>query len=155
MIADILLPISYDWFLLASRVVLAGLLLVFLWRVVIVVARESMRIPGASGSFSLVLLGAADEPVRGFRLSRRRPVTIGRDSSNDIVLTDRSVSSHHAVIRQVGAEWVLSDLDSRNGTYVNGSLVRPESGVETGDIVQFGAVRLQLVSDETRIQPAS
>ncbi len=151
MIGDILLPISYDWFLLGTRVLLAGLLLLFLWRVVIVVSRESLRVPSAAFSFSLMLLDEAGQPLRGFRLSRRRPVTVGRDASNDVVLTDRSVSGHHAVLRMVGGEWIVADLDSRNGTFLNGEQVRPESGIGAGDVVQFGAVRLQLVSDETRL----
>lgn len=149
--ADILLPISYDWFLLASRILLTTLLLLFLWRVVVIVGRDSLRSPGVGSSFSLVLLDQSDQPMRGFRLSRRRPVTIGRDSANDIVLTDRSVSGNHAVLRLVGSEWVIADLQSRNGTYLNGELVSPESGIVPGDVVQFGAIRLQFVSDETRI----
>lgn len=150
-ISDILLPVSFDWFELGSRLLLTGLLLLFLWRVMISVRRDSLRMPGAGQSFSLVLLDDQNMPLRGFRLSRRRPVTIGRDATNDVVLADRSVSSHHAVLRRVESEWVLADLESRNGTYLNGEQVRPESGIRTGDVVQFGAIRLQLVSDESRM----
>ena len=42
MIADIALPIPYDWFLLGSRLVIAAILLVFLWRVMIVVGRDAL-----------------------------------------------------------------------------------------------------------------
>lgn len=151
MIGDLLLPISYDWFLLGTRVVMAGLLMLFLWRVVVVVSRESLRTPSSSVAFSLLLLDEAGQPLRGFRLSRRRPVTVGRDTSNDVVLADRSVSGYHAVVRSVQGEWIVADLDSRNGTFLNGEQVRLESSIATGDVVQFGAVRLQLVSDETRL----
>ena len=108
---DLSLPIPYDWFLLATRILLALILLGFLWRVIIVVARESLQSTFAAGQFALALLGEADRPVQGFRLSRRRPMTIGRDASNDIVLTDRSVSAHHAVVRFLQGEWVLGDLE--------------------------------------------
>lgn len=151
MIADIALPIPYDWFLLGSRLVIAAILLVFLWRVMIVVGRDALMVGAAGSQVSLALLDDADRPVRGFRLSRRKPMTIGRDASNDIVLTDRSVSGHHAVIRMMQGEWVLADLESRNGTYVNGAAIATETSISEQDVVQFGAVRLQLVSHESQI----
>ena len=151
MIADIALPIPYDWFLLATRVLIAAILLGFLWRVLIVVGREALLGSPAGGQLSLALLDEADQPVRGFRLSRRKPMTIGRDPSNDIVLADRSVSGHHAVIRYMNGEWVLADLDSRNGTYVNGAAIATETSILEHDVVQFGAVRLQMLTHESSI----
>jgi hypothetical protein len=147
---DIALPISYDWFLLGSRVLLASLIMLFLWRVVVIVSRESLRTAAPAGTWSLILLDELDRPLRGFRISRRRPVTVGRDAANDVVLTDRSVSGSHAILRFVGNQWIVADLESRNGTFLNGEQVIPESGIIPGDVVQFGAVRLQLVTDETR-----
>jgi pSer/pThr/pTyr-binding forkhead associated (FHA) protein len=78
-------------------------------------------------------------------------MTIGRDPSNDIVLADRSVSGNHAVIRYLGGEWVLADLDSRNGTYVNGAAIATETSISEHDVVQFGAVRLQMLTHESSI----
>lgn len=150
MIADIALPIPYHWFLLGTRVLIAAILLGFLWRVMIIVGRDAAVTSGGS-QLSLALLNDEDHPVRGFRLSRRKPMTIGRDASNDIVLTDRSVSGHHAVIRFIQGEWLLADLDSRNGTFVNGSAIASDTSISERDIVQFGAVRLQMVSSESPI----
>jgi pSer/pThr/pTyr-binding forkhead associated (FHA) protein len=147
---DLSLPIPYDWFLLATRILLALILLGFLWRVIIVVARESLQSTFAAGQFALALLGEGDRPVQGFRLSRRRPMTIGRDASNDIVLTDRSVSAHHAVVRFLQGEWVLGDLNSRNGTWINGQAVVAETSISQSDVVQFGAVRLRLLVQESQ-----
>ena len=55
MIADIALPVSYDWFLLGTRLLIAAILLVFLWRVMIVVGRDALtmgirRRPGFPGA---------------------------------------------------------------------------------------------------------
>jgi pSer/pThr/pTyr-binding forkhead associated (FHA) protein len=144
-------PIPYDRFLLARRVLIAAILLGFLWRVLIVVGREALLTAPAGGQLSLALLDEFDQPVRGFRLSRRKPMTIGRDPSNDIVLADRSVSGNHAVIRYLGGEWVLADLDSRNGTYVNGAAIATETSISEHDVVQFGAVRLQMLTHESSI----
>ena len=147
-VGDITLPISYDWFLLLSRLLFAGLFVAFLWRVMATISRESLAMAPASHA-ALNLLDDTGRVVGNFRLSRRRPTTVGRDPSNDIVLTDRSVSGHHAVIRRYDSEWVLADLESRNGTLVNGAVVSGEMGISGGDIVQFGAVRAQLAFDES------
>ena len=145
---DITLPISYEWFLLISRLLFAGLFVAFLWRVMATISRESLAMAPA-GHAALNLIDDSGRVVGSFRLSRRRPATVGRDPSNDIVLTDRSVSGHHAVIRRYEAEWVLADLESRNGTLVNGAPVSGEMGITAGDVVQFGAVRAQLAIDES------
>ena len=49
MIADIALPVSYDLFLLGTRIILAAILLGFLWRVMIIVGRDALTV-GATGS---------------------------------------------------------------------------------------------------------
>jgi hypothetical protein len=148
-IADVALPVPYDWLLLGSRLMIAAILLAFLWRVMIVVARDTFA-TSATAPLAVALLDEADRPVRAFRLSRRKPMTIGRDSSNDIVLTDRSVSGHHAVIRYIAGEWIIGDLDSRNGTFVNGSLIAREASIAEGDIVQFGGIRVRVVANESQ-----
>lgn len=147
-VGDITLPISYDWFLLLTRLTFAGLFVAFLWRVLVAISRESLAVAPA-GHASLNLLDESNRVVGSFRLSRRRPSTIGRDPTNDIVLADRSVSGHHAVIQRLDAEWVLTDLQSRNGTVVNGDLLSGDSSITAGDVVQFGAVRAQLALDES------
>ena len=51
-------------------------------------------------------------------------LTIGRDASNDVVLNDARVSRHHARLERIGTRYQLVDLDSSNGTFVNGERVR-------------------------------
>lgn len=147
-VGDITLPISYEWFLLLSRLLFAGLFIAFLWRVMATISRESLA-PAPTTSAALELLDETGRVIGSFRLARRRPTTIGRDPTNDIVLTDRSVSGHHAVIQRYDSDWVLADLGSRNGTFVNGAPLAGEAGVTAGDVVQFGAVRAQVALDES------
>lgn len=78
---------------------------------------------------------------------------IGRAEGNVIRLTDRNVSRKHAVIRRVpngnGAPgWIVRDLDSYNGTYVNGLRVAGEAKVAHGDVVQLGDYRLELADEQ-------
>lgn len=82
---------------------------------------------------------------------------IGRDEVNEIRLTERNISRKHAVLKQNGQGWVVQDLDSYNGTFVNGLRVAGEQHVGNGDILQLGDYRIEFV-DETKsvpLQPAS
>lgn len=65
-------------------------------------------------------------------------LTIGRSAGNGLVLaTDSEVSRQHALVEYAGGEWVLSDLNSRNGTYVNGVPVTRQA-LHRGDQIQIG-----------------
>jgi hypothetical protein len=82
-----------------------------------------------------------------FPLSRDT-CTLGRHKNNDIVITDPKVSSFHARIDRTEDGFVLVDLKSRNGSYVNGH--RIESALlQTGDEVRLGAARLAYKVDYT------
>ena len=63
---------------------------------------------------------------------------IGRDSSNTIQLHDSEVSRHHAEIRFHEGEFVISDLSSSNGTFVNGKRIERHK-LDSGDQVQAGS----------------
>ncbi|MDQ3855738.1 MAG: DUF3662 domain-containing protein [Chloroflexota bacterium] len=68
-------------------------------------------------------------------------VSLGRGVDNNIVLEDSRVSRHHAELYVRGSEWYLRDLDSTNGTYVNGYGIR-ERALESGDRISLGGVEL-------------
>ena len=66
-------------------------------------------------------------------------VTIGRSSENLIVIDDPSVSGRHAQLHQVGETYHLQDLDSTNGTRVNGEKITSVA-LKVGDRIRFGKV---------------
>jgi adenylate cyclase len=71
-----------------------------------------------------------------------RPVnSLGRHPNNSIQLLDKIVSKEHCVIEQRGSEFVLRDLGSLNGTYINGERVRGEGALKHGDEIALGATR--------------
>ena len=74
---------------------------------------------------------------------------LGRGESNAIRLTDRNISRTHAILKKTGAAWFLKDLQSYNGTFVNGVRVVGEQALGTGDLVQIGDYRLELIDDAT------
>lgn len=70
------------------------------------------------------------------------PVTIGRLPDCDIVLDDRNVSRRHAEVRRIPNGFVAVDLDSTNGTRVNGSGVK-ERRLQDGDEITVGSTKLR------------
>ena len=72
-------------------------------------------------------------------------VSIGRETSNHVVIDDSAVSREHAAIFQVGNDHVLSDLHSEQGTFVNGTRVDRHI-LQHGDVVEFGAFNLRYLN---------
>ncbi len=82
------------------------------------------------------------------------PVTVGRGSDVEVRLEDTTVSRRHAQLRQSGSGWLLTDLKTHNGTFVNGTRIAQPTKLREGDVVQFGAVSTKF--HETRqSSPAS
>lgn len=69
--------------------------------------------------------------------------TIGRVEDNTFPITDPSVSSHHCEIVLRGADVVVRDLNSTNGTYINGEKIT-EATLKSGQILRLGQVELRL-----------
>jgi pSer/pThr/pTyr-binding forkhead associated (FHA) protein len=66
--------------------------------------------------------------------------SIGRDASCDLAIADMTVSRLHAQLERTPDGWLLSDLESANGTRVNGWRVRGKIPVRAGDLVSFGSL---------------
>jgi pSer/pThr/pTyr-binding forkhead associated (FHA) protein len=95
----------------------------------------------AGGSLASFLVRSGG--LVGQRLSVRTPVAnIGRADYNDLVIPDPSVSTSHAKLQRREGVWVLVDLDSTNGTFVDGERVKGEAPLAPGATVQFGDVQL-------------
>jgi pSer/pThr/pTyr-binding forkhead associated (FHA) protein len=69
--------------------------------------------------------------------------TVGRVEDNIFQITDASVSSHHAEIILRGAEVLIKDNNSTNGTYINGEKIS-EAVLQPGQTLRFGQVELKL-----------
>ena len=65
-------------------------------------------------------------------------LTIGRDATNDIVINDAEVSRRHARLTFQGGKYVLEDLGSTNGTFVNGQRLAGPRVLKAGEVVSFG-----------------
>ena len=81
--------------------------------------------------------------LAGQRLTVRTPiVNVGRADYNDVVVPDPSVSTSHAKLQRREGVWVLVDLDSTNGTFVDGERVKGEAPLAPGAMVRLGDVQL-------------
>jgi serine phosphatase RsbU (regulator of sigma subunit)/pSer/pThr/pTyr-binding forkhead associated (FHA) protein len=76
-------------------------------------------------------------------------VTIGRSKKNDLVLADQWLSRHHAAIRTNDSKHYIADLESRNGTYVNGVRITEPVTLRNGDEVTLGDQVLRFVNEAT------
>jgi pSer/pThr/pTyr-binding forkhead associated (FHA) protein len=100
---------------------------------------EPPRPSGSAGQMAAFLVRSGK--LKGTRLSIRVPVVnIGRADYNDVVIADDSVSTAHAKLQRREGVWVLTDLGSTNGTFVDGEAVSGEVALGPGVTVRFGQV---------------
>lgn len=86
------------------------------------------------------LVPVAGPPASVIVFETERPVVLGRSSQAEIQLSDQVVSRRHAQVQRRAGEWVLTDLDSRHGTFVNGVRLAPSepTPVQNDDRVRVG-----------------
>jgi hypothetical protein len=99
-------------------------------------AAERLALSGRRRIEGFVLLTQGREiPLEGPRL------TLGRSLDNDVILEDRSISRHHALLVHRYGRYTLRDLESANGTAVNGQFIS-ECVLRDGDVIALGDVEL-------------
>ena len=79
----------------------------------------------------------------------KETITVGRDESSDLSLATGGVSRHHASIEWIKSrrQWVVQDLGSTNGTFVNGVRIKRRTPLQHGDRIYFGNVEVYLCHD--------
>ena len=83
--------------------------------------------------------------IKEVQLTKDR-TTLGRRPYNDIVIDNLAVSGEHAVMQMSGADVFLEDLNSTNGTYVNGKAIKKQQ-LKNGDTVEIGKYKIKFVHD--------
>lgn len=73
-------------------------------------------------------------------------VTIGRRPNNDVHIDNLAVSGSHAVVRTIGNDSFLEDLDSTNGTMVNGKPIKKHI-LQHGDVIELGKYQIRYVNE--------
>jgi pSer/pThr/pTyr-binding forkhead associated (FHA) protein len=149
--------------LLGLKALFLLLLYLFIWRVVRAAARE-LRVPQESFIMApaqaraapgrevarqlpvgLVVLRSPVLPVGQRYDTGAVPITVGRAEDNTLALNgDEYASNHHARVEtQRDGVWV-HDLDSTNGTFVNGEQIRGRARLHEGDTLRIGETEMRL-----------
>lgn len=96
-------------------------------------------------------------PSRGKKVTlNKNATTIGKRENNDIVLGDKTVSRNHLEIQYASDSFLLKDLSSTNGTYINGTKVK-EAYLVPGDIIKVGNTVMEFVAfdEKVAIEPSA
>ena len=145
-----LTALPFEWFVLLLRVLFIFLIYFFVFQVVRVGIREMTVVglpseePPEDVIGHLIVREPGSSALRRGSMLELEPVTlIGRHPHATIRLDDSFVSSEHAQLSVNGGRWWLTDLQSTNGTLLNGHAVTAPTGLRYGDIIAIGDVELQ------------
>lgn len=103
-------------------------------------------------TYQVILQTEAIERIESLNLRDLTRLTLGRDPSNDTVIDHPVVSRFHAQIELQSGSWVISDLNSSNGTFVNGKQISSNRPLRPGDTIRIGPYHFIFNFDETLVQ---
>jgi FHA domain-containing protein len=149
--------VSFAVVVLIARLSLVLVLYLFLLAVVRAVYRDlrsagTARAPAAparqAGVPQLVVLAAGQTDYQvGQQFRLRNPTLLGRDPASDIPVEDDFVSAQHLRLLPGSGGWLAQDLNSTNGTRINGARLQGTAPLKSGDILDVGRLRLRFVLD--------
>ena len=93
-----------------------------------------------------LILSLDGQVMAEYNMNKER-YTIGRLPDNDIRIDNPAVSGHHSLIINILNDSFLEDLNSTNGTYVNGKLIKKHA-LQHGDVITVGHHQLRFVEDD-------
>ncbi|PKM81723.1 MAG: hypothetical protein CVU89_08200 [Firmicutes bacterium HGW-Firmicutes-14] len=110
---------------------------------------EGIPVSGAE----LVVTGSTDPAIRQGEVFRLKKLTgIGRNRDNTVNIQDSFVSHDHARIIFKEGSYILEDLDSVNGTFINGARIKDPVTLEHGDAVRIAGVTFKFVRWEYEVE---
>lgn len=132
--------------LLGLRLLLVVTLYAFLGTVMYLIWQDlrtnrEILMEGRQPSIQIWIEGSLEHQDHTYHLSE---ITIGRDPASTFILTSETVSAQHAKLSHHHKQWWLEDLNSRNGTHLNGMQVTEPTVVTSGDQIRCGDVLLTI-----------
>jgi pSer/pThr/pTyr-binding forkhead associated (FHA) protein len=94
-----------------------------------------------------LILSLDSQVLAEYNMNKER-YTIGRLPDNDVRIDNPAVSGHHALIINILNDSFLEDLNSTNGTYVNGKLIKKHA-LQTGDVITCGHHQLRFIDSQS------
>jgi hypothetical protein len=98
-----------------------------------------------------LILSLDGQTLAEYNMTKER-YTVGRLPDNDIRIDNAAVSGHHSLIINILNDSFLEDLNSTNGTYVNGKLIKKHA-LQHGDVITVGHHQLRYVDDQAAQAP--
>jgi hypothetical protein len=98
-----------------------------------------------------LILSLDGQTLAEYNMTKER-YTVGRLPDNDIRIDNAAVSGHHSLIINILNDSFLEDLNSTNGTYVNGKLIKKHA-LQHGDVITVGHHQLRYVDDQANQAP--
>ncbi|CAN5542913.1 hypothetical protein BH10PLA1_BH10PLA1_14570 [soil metagenome] len=83
----------------------------------------------------------------------KKPITIGRHEDNQLIISDNRASRYHCVVEMTDKGLLLTDLNSRNGTLVNGAPVK-KTLLNTRDVITIGQITIKVLLPEPEVEEA-
>ena len=132
---------NIDIVLFAGRIVLVALLYIFLFAVMktgVGLVRGQRR----DSAIWTIDVDKGPRGIRGIHVDMLGPVIVGRSPSSDICINEPFVSASHARFSLQGPALIIEDLNSLNGTLVNGRQLVEPATLREGDVPYCGPVRV-------------
>lgn len=111
---------------------------------------------GAVISLRKCQLAVVDGGDKGKKYALVKPITkIGKKENNDFIVDDKTVSRNHMVIEYAADSFLLRDLESTNGTFLNGNKVK-EAYLVPGDRIRVGNTTMEFIAfdEKVKIEPS-
>ena len=149
---------SLEWTILVLRIVAALLLYAFVavalfliwrnWRATTGQVERARRAAARPLGRLVVVQSGGTDLAPGQTVALSEMTGLGRGHANTVIVEDPFASTEHALLYRREGRWWLEDLNSRNGTLLNGERLRAPTIVATGDEVGIGGVRLRIELEE-------
>jgi pSer/pThr/pTyr-binding forkhead associated (FHA) protein len=98
-----------------------------------------------------LILSLDGQTLAEYNMTKER-YTVGRLPDNDIRIDNAAVSGHHSLLINILNDSFLEDLNSTNGTYVNGKLIKKHA-LQHGDVITVGHHQLRYIDDQAQQAP--
>ena len=141
---------TYKLLIWIMRFILIGLIYVFLYRIIKVMykdLKEDKKGTEASAGVEVVSAGTngGNDITIGTVYPLHGSTTIGRMPDNNITIDSQYVSGHHAKIYIKNNTYVVKDMGSTNGTFLNGDKIERPMAIDFGDLIDIGGVVFKVI----------
>lgn len=132
---------------MVGRLSLLALFYIFCFQVVAAIRREQQVEPVGELTVGVLRVVSSDFLAPRTRLPLCPITTVGRAADNHLILEDPLVSRHHLRLAYQGGQWLVTDLATRNGTWVDGILIHDHPApLPAGGELRLGGTTLQLTA---------